>query len=115
MYNHSGALSNWVFWRYAVLTAIIGGAVSFFIPYYSIVISNQNSVSDLYSVGKIVFIVIVAVVCSRAQHHAGIMLTPPESLASTVILLCSCCIYSRLQSPHCAAEPSARRAYELGA
>ena len=62
MYNRSGALSSWVFWRYAVLTAVVGGAVSFFIPYYAVVISGQNSVNDLYSVGKIVFIVIVAVV-----------------------------------------------------
>ena len=62
MYGNSGSLSNWVFWRYAVFTAIIGGAASFFIPYYAIVTSGQNSVADLYSVGKIVMLIIVAVV-----------------------------------------------------
>ncbi len=67
MYGRSGSLSNWVFWRYAVLTAIVGGAASFFIPYYAIVTSGQNSVADLYSVGKIVMIIIVAVV--RMSHH----------------------------------------------
>ena len=64
MYNRSGmsSLSSAVFWRYAVLTAIVSGAACLFIPYYAIVIADQNSVNDLYSVGKIVIVVVVLVV-----------------------------------------------------
>ena len=55
-------MTSRVFWRYSVLTAAVGGAVSFFLPYYAITSSGQNSVADIYSIGKIVFIIIVAVV-----------------------------------------------------
>ena len=62
MYFEGKSMTSRVFWRYSVLTAAVGGAVSFFLPYYAITSSGQNSVADIYSIGKIVFIIIVAVV-----------------------------------------------------
>lgn len=63
MYNGGKSLSGLIFWRYSVLTAVVGGAVAFFIPYYTVVASGRDSVDDIYSLGKIVFIIVVAVVC----------------------------------------------------
>ena len=38
MYNKTHSMSTVVFWRYSVLTAIIGGAIVFFFPYYAITV-----------------------------------------------------------------------------
>ena len=67
MYNGGKSLSGLIFWRYSVLTAIAGGAAAFFLPYYAVVVSGRNSVDDTYSLGKIVMIIVVAVV--RAPIH----------------------------------------------
>lgn len=62
MYNGGKSLSGLIFWRYSVLTAVVGGAATFFLPYYAVVATGRNSVDDIYSLGKIVFIIVVAVV-----------------------------------------------------
>jgi len=62
MYNRGHSMATAVFWRYSVMTAVFGGAVCFFFPYYAIVASDRDSINDLYSVGKTVYICIVLLV-----------------------------------------------------
>ena len=73
MYNSGTSMSSLIFWRYSVLTAALGGAACFFLPYYSVVASSRNSVDDLYSLGKIVFIIVVAVVRARHRPPWGVL------------------------------------------
>lgn len=42
--------------------ALLDAAIAFFIPYYSIVEAGQNSITDVYSVGKVVFICLLSAV-----------------------------------------------------
>ena len=102
-----------------MLTAIVTGAACLFIPYYAIVIADRNSVDDLYSVGKIVIIVVVLVVspplntapcvwrfCCLIVRHAELAdCNPVLSFAHTVIFLspvqhCSVPIVSRCRRLH---------------
>ncbi|KAK9810005.1 hypothetical protein WJX72_003251 [[Myrmecia] bisecta] len=62
MYNHQGSLNTRVFWKSGVLMAIIDAAICFFVPYYSIRAAGQNSMADVYSVGKTVFIALLGAV-----------------------------------------------------
>ena len=47
-YNNKGSLSTRVFWKGGVLMAALDAALAFFIPYYSIVESGQDSITDVY-------------------------------------------------------------------
>ena len=40
--------------------ALLDAAIAFFIPYYSIVEAGENSITDVYSVGKVVFICLLS-------------------------------------------------------
>ncbi len=51
-----------VFWKSGVLMAAVDAALAFFIPYYSITASDHNSITDVYSVGKTVFIALLGAV-----------------------------------------------------
>lgn len=42
--------------------ALLDAAIAFFIPYYTIVASGQNSITDVYSVGKTVFVALLGAV-----------------------------------------------------
>lgn len=42
--------------------ALLDAAIAFFIPYYTIVAAGQNSITDVYSVGKTVFIALLGAV-----------------------------------------------------
>ena len=62
MYNKQGSLNTRVFWKSGVLMAAVDAALAFFIPYYSITASDHNSITDVYSVGKTVFIALLGAV-----------------------------------------------------
>lgn len=58
--------------------ALLDAAIAFFIPYYSIVESGQNSITDVYSVGKVVFIALLGAVtleiCIIARYWTRLFL-----------------------------------------
>eukprot|EP00891_Asterochloris_glomerata_P000836 jgi/Astpho2/836/Aster-00685 len=62
VYNKQGSLNTRVFWKSGVLMAAVDAALAFFIPYYSITASDHNSITDVYSVGKTVFIALLGAV-----------------------------------------------------
>ena len=62
MYNNQKSLTTRVFWKSGVGMALLDAAIAFFIPYYSIVEAGQNSITDVYSVGKVVFICLLSAV-----------------------------------------------------
>ncbi|DBA65766.1 hypothetical protein WJX79_001197 [Trebouxia sp. C0005] len=62
VYNNQKSLTTRVFWKSGVGMALLDAAIAFFIPYYSIVEAGQNSITDVYSVGKVVFICLLSAV-----------------------------------------------------
>ena len=62
VYNNQKSLTTRVFWKSGVGMAALDAAIAFFIPYYSIVASGQNSITDVYSVGKVVFVALLGAV-----------------------------------------------------
>jgi magnesium-transporting ATPase (P-type) len=61
-YNNNSSLSTRVFWKGGVLMAAVDAALAFFIPYYSIAESGQDSITDVYSTGKVVFVALLGAV-----------------------------------------------------
>lgn len=49
MYNRGHSMATAVFWRYSVMTAVFGGAVCFFFPYYATVVRLPLKVAHLLS------------------------------------------------------------------
>jgi len=48
MYNRGHSMATTTFWRYSVGTAMLGGAICFFFPYYAITVrGNQFSLPDI--------------------------------------------------------------------
>ena len=114
LYDQGKSMSSWVFWRYAVLTAIVGGAATFFIPYYAVVPGGRNSVADLFSLGKIVFIVVVAVVRDTPQVGCCTQPALAEATRAHCVLqfACTCTFCRRIHHrgcsdvhPACITEP----------
>ena len=62
VYNNQKSLTTRVFWKSGVGMALLDAAIAFFIPYYTIVASGQNSITDVYSVGKTVFVALLGAV-----------------------------------------------------
>ena len=62
VYNNQKSLTTRVFWKSGVGMALLDAAIAFFIPYYTIVASNENSITDVYSVGKTVFVALLGAV-----------------------------------------------------
>lgn len=62
LYHRSESLSIPAFWRTAISLAIIHGAICFFIPYYSVANGDRNSITDLWSVGKTIWVAVIGVV-----------------------------------------------------
>jgi hypothetical protein len=62
LYNNSTSLTQLNFWRYGVGMAIVDGALVYFFCYYSIAAKGQNSVDDLYSLGKLAYVALLGVV-----------------------------------------------------
>ena len=62
VYNNQKSLTTRVFWKSGVGMALLDAAIAFFIPYYTIVESGQNSITDVYSVGKTVFVALLGAV-----------------------------------------------------
>lgn len=58
--------------------AALDAAIAFFIPYYTIVASGQNSITDVYSVGKVVFVALLGAVtleiCVIARYWTWLFL-----------------------------------------
>ena len=78
VYNNQKSLTTRVFWKSGVGMALLDAAVAFFIPYYSIVASGQNSITDVYSVGKVVFVALLGAVtleiCVIARYWTWLFL-----------------------------------------
>jgi phospholipid-transporting ATPase len=57
LYNkrENNSLSTLSFWKSGVLQGMAHGAVSFFVPYYSLTTVGKYSISDVYSMGKVTF------------------------------------------------------------
>ncbi|KAK9828339.1 hypothetical protein WJX74_009865 [Apatococcus lobatus] len=62
LYHRSESLSIPAFWRTAIALAIVHGAICFFIPYYSVANGDRNSITDLWSVGKTIWVAVIGVV-----------------------------------------------------
>ncbi|KAL3132559.1 hypothetical protein ABBQ32_009098 [Trebouxia sp. C0010 RCD-2024] len=78
VYNNQKSLTTRVFWKSGVGMALLDAAIAFFIPYYSIVSSGQNSITDVYSVGKVVFVALLGAVtleiCVIARYWTWLFL-----------------------------------------
>ena len=66
-YNEKSSLTTLTFWRNGVLLAIIDAAICFFFPYYSINARGVDAVTDVYAVGKIVFIALLGTVTLEVE------------------------------------------------
>lgn len=51
VYNHRSSLTTATFWKNAVITAVIDGAICFFLTYYAVAARGKLNANDLYSVG----------------------------------------------------------------
>lgn len=58
----SRALTTASFWKGGVLQGIAHGAVSFFVPYYTIVTSGTHNITDVYSLGRATFVALLGTV-----------------------------------------------------
>ena len=78
VYNNQKSLTTRVFWKSGVGMAALDAAIAFFIPYYTIVASGQNSITDVYSVGKVVFVALLGAVtleiCVIARYWTWLFL-----------------------------------------
>ena len=78
VYNNQKSLTTRVFWKSGVGMALLDAAIAFFIPYYSIVEAGENSITDVYSVGKVVFICLLSAVtleiCVIARYWTWLFL-----------------------------------------
>ncbi len=61
-YNEKGSLTTFTFWRNGVLLAIVDAAICFFLPYYAINARANHNATDVYAVGKVVFIALLGTV-----------------------------------------------------
>lgn len=55
----SRSLTTSSFWKSGVLQGILHGAVSFFVPYYSITTSGTSNITDVYSIGRVTFVALL--------------------------------------------------------
>ena len=70
-YNEKGSLTTTTFWRNGVLLAIVDAAICFFLPYYAINFRATHNATDVYAVGKVVFIALLGTVTLEVrQQHA---------------------------------------------
>jgi len=58
----SRSLTTASFWKSGVLQGIWHGAVSFFIPYYSITTSGTHNITDVYALGRVTFVALLGTV-----------------------------------------------------
>jgi magnesium-transporting ATPase (P-type) len=58
----SRSLTTASFWKSGVLQGILHGAVSFFIPYYSIATSGTYNITDVYALGRVTFVALLGTV-----------------------------------------------------
>ncbi|GAB4813242.1 hypothetical protein N2152v2_000288 [Parachlorella kessleri] len=70
--RHLGSLTTASFWKTGVLLAAAHGAACFFFAYYSIAPSDNRSITDVYSLGKIAFVGLLGTVtlevCLTARY-----------------------------------------------
>ena len=51
VYNNRSSLTTTTFWKNAVITAIVDGAICFFLTFYAVAARGKWNANDLYSVG----------------------------------------------------------------
>eukprot|EP01025_Chloroclados_australasicus_P031044 TRINITY_DN3132_c0_g4_i1.p1 TRINITY_DN3132_c0_g4~~TRINITY_DN3132_c0_g4_i1.p1 ORF type:complete len:1356 (-),score=176.40 TRINITY_DN3132_c0_g4_i1:580-4509(-) len=61
-YNRNRSLTTLIFWKTAVISAVIDGLLCFFIPYLAAQATDNLSQNNIYSVGKTIFLCILGVV-----------------------------------------------------
>lgn len=51
VYNNKSSLTTTTFWKNAVITAVVDGAICFFFTLYTEAARGKSNANDLYSVG----------------------------------------------------------------
>ena len=68
-YGARSSLTTSTFWKNGVLDATIDAAICFFVPYYAIRTSGLHATSDVYSLGKTVFIALLGSVSLEVRQR----------------------------------------------
>ena len=72
-YGARSSLTTMTFWKNGVLDATIDAAICFFVPYYALRTSGLHSTSDVYSLGKTVFIALLGSVSLEVRKRLPLL------------------------------------------
>lgn len=61
-YNTSRAMSNWNFWKAALLKSILTSSLSFFVPYFSSSTNGRFGTEDIHSLGTCMYIALLGII-----------------------------------------------------